>query len=906
MADEMLQTILQAEAQQEANRARRYGMALEAGRLSLQQREADEANKDRKLQRLQTTQSFVDKGILDPQVAVDSINNDPELLGMFGRKNGEKLSLLGTQRWGKFQEEIFEAKGKGQDIRMFEDQFNRFSSDMKNWDQSSITIARDVNDVLAVGRAREEAGVGPPQSEFLLPGGSPLDARRAALDRDKRAIDARAQQLRQDESLPVPQGEAQRASTEQLKANLQFDVQEWTQRDRDLAGEIQETTRRERKVADLTRLYRNPTFRKAADIAMAHGINPSLLAQSGREFAIVKMAENQQKLVADPDDAQAQKDFDLWQSIVNPEKSQEAVTAARYKNDVDTTKRQMALFKDGLEVYGQATQKMGEFEGRWKVLNDQLNAPTASPDEVASLQIQVAEQAALADVLAQHLDAVAGPVRKSIDDGLASMAENRKALTQQLNRAPAARQQEFRDRLDRLSEQERGLKAMQYRLGEGSPWAVTMKKLKTQRLEVEAEQETDPEKKKVLENLVDNNRTQLKRLQEGRSDSDPDTQHTIVQVGRSLSALQSVIPSLLGKFSGADQKHQELVAENRAIELAVEGMRTVGSPEKASVEKVVVSAARAAQAETGIPVDTKKILEFMQKSMASGEEQATQFAQEFILNQLAKSGNTAQTSLEFERMKRDGVKAAKERFPGAAINIQELDKLRSSEFAQASHDQVVARAQQKLAASGNLADAPKIAEEFDVKVTDITSALKDPNRPSTEVNINQKQSVQEAGKLAGVNQAIEELQQVRHTFINPDGTVNRAQILAGAFSLPFTKGRGAEEFIEKSVEIKLRAATGAAARPDELKLYKRLFGPSALDSDEIVIYKLDSFENWLQTVASTVDPAGQLRARAETLLNRGSIQILSTPEFTELRRKFPTASQADIVEFIQKRRKAEP
>jgi hypothetical protein len=192
-----------------------------------------------------------------------------------------------------------------------------------------------------------------------------------------------------------------------------------------------------------------------------------------------------------------------------------------------------------------------------------------------------------------------------------------------------------------------------------------------------------------------------------------------------------------------------------------------------------------------------------------------------------------------------------------------------------------------------------------LKGEEVMAALKDVNRPGVEVNLyEKKQSVAEAGKLANVNQAISELQQVRHTFVNPDGTINRGQMLAGAWSLPFTKGKGAAQFIEKAVEIKLRAATGAAARPDEMKMYARLFGPSSLDSDEIVKYKLDSFENWMQTVAETTDPAGDLRKRAEALLSEGTVRLLTTPEYTELRSKFPQASTSEIVRFLQQRKAA--
>lgn len=216
------------------------------------------------------------------------------------------------------------------------------------------------------------------------------------------------------------------------------------------------------------------------------------------------------------------------------------------------------------------------------------------------------------------------------------------------------------------------------------------------------------------------------------------------------------------------------------------------------------------------------------------------------------------------------------------------------------------RAEQELLRSGDAKQAGPIAAKYGVKPSDILGVLKDPNRPLADVKIyNEKQTVDQAGKLANINQAISEIKSVRQVFVNPDGTINRAQLLAGTLGVPFTAGKGAEQLIERSIEIKLRAATGAAARPDELKLYGRLFGPSTIDSDEMIRYKLDSLENWMGAVADTTDPTGDLRKRAESMMAKGTIQQLTTPEYAELRKKFPQASSQDIIRFLQSR-KAQP
>ena len=138
--------------------------------------------------------------------------------------------------------------------------------------------------------------------------------------------------------------------------------------------------------------------------------------------------------------------------------------------------------------------------------------------------------------------------------------------------------------------------------------------------------------------------------------------------------------------------------------------------------------------------------------------------------------------------------------------------------------------------------------------------------------------------------------------MKPDGSIDRGALLAGAAGLPFSQGRTAAGYVEKSVEIKLRAATGAAARPDETKQYVRMFGPSVKDSDELIKYKLDSFENWMQTIVDTTDPEGALRDRAQLLLSKGTIGLLQTPDYKELRTKFPQISSGAIVEWLQKRK----
>jgi hypothetical protein len=196
--------------------------------------------------------------------------------------------------------------------------------------------------------------------------------------------------------------------------------------------------------------------------------------------------------------------------------------------------------------------------------------------------------------------------------------------------------------------------------------------------------------------------------------------------------------------------------------------------------------------------------------------------------------------------------------------------------------------------------AGAIGGKYGVGAEEVLKGAKDPNRPLVEVSTyDRKQGVNEASKLINVSEAISELGEVRKMVVSEDGSINRGVMLAAALELPFTKGRTVSQFIKKSIEIKLRANTGAEAKDKEIKLYDKMFGPSVKDSDELIRYKIDSFELWMQAVADTTDPEGALRRRANELINEGTFSQLNSPEYKFLRKKFPQASSAQIMVFIK-------
>lgn len=201
--------------------------------------------------------------------------------------------------------------------------------------------------------------------------------------------------------------------------------------------------------------------------------------------------------------------------------------------------------------------------------------------------------------------------------------------------------------------------------------------------------------------------------------------------------------------------------------------------------------------------------------------------------------------------------------------------------------------------------AARIGRQRNVAPSAIKEALKDPNRPPLQVQMfDPKQSVTQAGQLVNLTQSVREIGEVRKMVVDPDtGEINRAKLFAADLNLAFSKGRDINSFMEKAVEIKLRAATGAAAPPAEVKKYLRIFSPATLDSGDLIKYKLDALEEWMQSTADISDPLGSLRERADKLLSPGISDVMKSPEYQSLRKMRPNASVRDIVRFLEAKKK---
>jgi len=91
------------------------------------------------------------------------------------------------------------------------------------------------------------------------------------------------------------------------------------------------------------------------------------------------------------------------------------------------------------------------------------------------------------------------------------------------------------------------------------------------------------------------------------------------------------------------------------------------------------------------------------------------------------------------------------------------------------------------------------------------------------------------------------------TWQGPDGTPQTATIdrwdaftsdvpLIG--SIPGTEGRDARQAVQRTVEILLRARSGAATPPEEIRKYVEMFAPSPLDSNEAAIRKIQALQDF--------------------------------------------------------------
>jgi hypothetical protein len=130
------------------------------------------------------------------------------------------------------------------------------------------------------------------------------------------------------------------------------------------------------------------------------------------------------------------------------------------------------------------------------------------------------------------------------------------------------------------------------------------------------------------------------------------------------------------------------------------------------------------------------------------------------------------------------------------------------------------------------------------------------------VEIKMPGTTEEAGKFTMINNALQNVQDVKRSIIKKDGSVDRDLVFQSFTNMPFSEGRDINSMIEDAIAAKLRAETGAAANADEVKSMARRFGLNSFDKDSVIVSKLNRLERFLSNTLSTRDPSGKIRASA--------------------------------------------
>lgn len=122
----------------------------------------------------------------------------------------------------------------------------------------------------------------------------------------------------------------------------------------------------------------------------------------------------------------------------------------------------------------------------------------------------------------------------------------------------------------------------------------------------------------------------------------------------------------------------------------------------------------------------------------------------------------------------------------------------------------------------------------------------------------------DAGKIEGAIKALKFYDGIRASFVNPDGTFNRKMALkvwapAGGIG----EGRKILAQFREGLDVKTRVMSGAAIRPEEEAMYKAIYLPHPLDSDETAIDKLNRYNDTMSGLRALIDPSGTGAGRIE-------------------------------------------
>jgi hypothetical protein len=128
------------------------------------------------------------------------------------------------------------------------------------------------------------------------------------------------------------------------------------------------------------------------------------------------------------------------------------------------------------------------------------------------------------------------------------------------------------------------------------------------------------------------------------------------------------------------------------------------------------------------------------------------------------------------------------------------------------------------------------------------------------VEIKMPGTMEEAGKVSMISNAVRNVDEVMGAIIKKDGSVDRDLAFQTFTNMPFSEGRDLNSKIEDAISAKLRAETGAAANADEVKSIARRFGINSFDKDSVIKSKLTRLRRFLNDTLDIRDPSGQIRS----------------------------------------------
>jgi hypothetical protein len=108
-----------------------------------------------------------------------------------------------------------------------------------------------------------------------------------------------------------------------------------------------------------------------------------------------------------------------------------------------------------------------------------------------------------------------------------------------------------------------------------------------------------------------------------------------------------------------------------------------------------------------------------------------------------------------------------------------------------------------------------------------------------------RKSGSEATQLANARAAVEDVRRAREQLFE-GGDIDRWDVISGQWGIPGTQGRAAYQKINRALETILRARSGAAVPPEELRNYQQMYAPSTWDSEEEARDKLDALEGFFK------------------------------------------------------------